>query len=137
MWYGLIHQHPSETNKLTGIGHYKHSSYMASTQLMANPTTLMTALSLSVSPPQVLFLPSHTHSEAAGNTTPPKPLYLCKGWFLIWDFQRYFFSQGFFTSGYSQEAVGQQPPKYFYPFLFYFFIPPPASHTGAKLGVQV
>ena len=76
------------------------------------------------------------YSQHPDNPIPPTPLYLCKGWFLIWVFQRYFFPLGFFTSGFSQEAVGQQPPKYFIHFSFLFFTPPPAYHAGPKLGTQ-
>ena len=76
------------------------------------------------------------YSQHPDNPIPPTPRYLCKGWFLIWVFQRYFFPLGFFTSGFSQEAVGQQPPKYFIHFSFLFFTPPPAYHAGAKLGAQ-
>ena len=73
--------------KLTGLEHYKHSSHMASTQLMENPTTLMTALSLSVSPPQVLFLPPHNHSETTHNIQTtlyhPHPFIFVKAGFLF------------------------------------------------------
>ena len=65
------------------------------------------------------------YSQHPDNPIPPTPLYLCKGWFLIWVFQRYFSPLGFFPGGCWAAA-----------FSFLFFTPPPAYHAGAKLGAQ-
>ena len=65
--YSTVTQMLYRNEKPTGVEHYTHSSQMASTRLMETPITLMTALSLSVSAVQMLFLPPHNHSETAQN----------------------------------------------------------------------
>ena len=124
-----------QNEKLNGLEHYKHSSHMASTQLMENPTTLMTALSLSVSPPQVLFPPPHNHSWTTHNIQTilyhPHPFIFVKAGFLIWVFQRYFFPLCF-----PRRLLGSSLLNALFNFSFHFFTPPPAYHAGAKLGAQ-
>ena len=77
------------------------------------------------------------YSQHPDNPIPPTPLYLCKGWFLIWVFQRYFFPLGFFLPlVFPRRLLGSSLLNTLSNFSFLFFTPPPAYHAGAKLGAQ-
>ena len=125
--------------KPTGLEHYKHSSHMASTQLMENPTTLMTAPSLSVSPPQVLFLPPHNHSWTTHNTQTtlyhPHPFIFVKAGLLFGFSRGTFFPLGFLPLVFPRRLLGSSLLNTLSNFLF-SLTPPPAYHAGAKLGAQ-
>ena len=85
------------------------------------------SLALSVSSPQMLFLPPHNHSETA-HKIQAKPYHPHRFIFIKAGFNLGFPEVLFQTGFFSQEVVGQQPPKSFIHFSF-LFSPHPQTTT--------